>query len=152
MSRLDSSDSKSRAKATLEALEPRQLLANVTAGFTDSVFASGLTRPTAMTFASDGRIFVSLQDGQIRVVKNGQLLSTPALKLNVSKAGERGVLGSAFDPNFNTNHYFYLYYTARSSGGAVIERHREASIEDGQPSQQGLAADGSAVVARKIGQ
>ena len=40
----------------------------------------------------------------------------------------------------------------RSSGGAVIERHREASVEDGQPPQQGLAADGSAVVARKIGQ
>src|SRR5438874_2278810 len=62
MSRLDSSDSKSRAKATLEALEPRQLLANVTAGFTDSVFASGLTRPTAMTFAPDGRIYVSVGD------------------------------------------------------------------------------------------
>jgi glucose/arabinose dehydrogenase len=96
----------------IEALEPRQLLAKVTAGFTDSVYVGGLTRPTAMSFAPDGRLFISLQDGKVVVVKNGQLLPTPALTLTVSKAGERGVLGSAFDPNFAQNHYFYLYYTA----------------------------------------
>jgi glucose/arabinose dehydrogenase len=122
MSRLDSSESKSRAKATLEALEPRQLLANVTAGFTDSTYISGLTRPTAMSFAPDGRIFVSLQDGQIRVVKNGQLLPTPALKLNVSKAGERGVMSTAFDPDFVHNHFLYLYYTATSPAHNRLSR------------------------------
>jgi hypothetical protein len=29
----------------------------------------------------------------------------------VDSSGERGLLGVAFDPNFNFNHYIYLYYT-----------------------------------------
>src|SRR4051812_17940574 len=93
--------------ARIESLESRQLLASVTAGFTDSIYATGLRRPTAMAFAPDGRLFVSEQDGKVRVIKNGQLLPTAALKLTVSKAGERGVLGSAFDPNFKSNGFFY---------------------------------------------
>src|SRR5437763_14022345 len=97
------SESKTHAKPFVEALETRQLLANVTAGFTDSTYVSGLTRPTAMTFAPDGRLFVSEQDGKIRIVKNGMLLPTPALRLAVSKAGERGVQSTAFDPYFVHN-------------------------------------------------
>src|SRR5687768_11932426 len=62
-----------------EPLETRQLLADVPDGFTDTVVASGLFSPTAMAIAPDGsgRIFVTEQTGAVKVIKNGQVLSTP---------------------------------------------------------------------------
>src|SRR5262245_33735300 len=82
--------------------------ATLPTGFTESVFATGLTNPTAMAFAPDGRLFVCQQGGQLRVVKNGSLLATPFVTLTVSSAGERGLLGVAFDPNFSTNQFVYV--------------------------------------------
>lgn len=64
-----------------------------------------------MAFAPDGRLFVCLQAGQVRVIKNGSLLPAPFLDIIVDSSGERGLLGIAFDPNFATNHYVYVYYT-----------------------------------------
>jgi glucose/arabinose dehydrogenase len=64
-----------------------------------------------MVFAPDGRLFVCLQTGQLRVIKNGALLPTPFVSLSVDSSGERGLLGVAFDPNFGSNHFVYLYYT-----------------------------------------
>src|SRR5918995_475416 len=84
----------------------------VPSGFTETLVASGLSRPTAMTFAPDGRIFVCQQDGQLRIIKNGALLPTPFLTVTVSSSGERGLLGVALDPNFAANGFVYIYYTA----------------------------------------
>ena len=86
--------------------------ATVPSGFTDSVVAAGLTNPTAMALAPDGRIFVCQQNGQLRVIKNGALLATPFLTVTVDSQGERGLLGVAFDPNFVSNQLVYIYYTA----------------------------------------
>ena len=86
--------------------------ATVPTGFTDSVVASGLSNPTAMAFAPDGRIFVCQQGGSLRVIKNGALLATPFVTLTVNSSGERGLLGVAFDPNFTSNQLVYVYYTA----------------------------------------
>jgi len=35
---------------------------------------TGLSAPTAMAFAPDGRLFICQQGGQLRVIKNGALL------------------------------------------------------------------------------
>src|SRR5687768_17126365 len=86
--------------------------ATVPTGFTDSVVASGLSNPTAMALAPDGRIFVCQQGGALRVIKNGVLLPTPFLTVTVDSSGERGLLGVAFDPNFLSNQLVYIYYTA----------------------------------------
>ena len=86
--------------------------ATVPAGFTDAVVASGLSNPTAMALAPDGRIFVCQQGGALRVIKNGALLPTPFLTVTVDSSGERGLLGIAFDPNFLSNQLIYVYYTA----------------------------------------
>src|SRR5881392_577634 len=88
------------------------LAATLPPEFTETEFGSSLSSPpTAMEFAPDGRLFVCLQTGQVRVIKNGSLLATPFLNLPVDSSGERGLLGIAFDPNFFTNHYVYVYYT-----------------------------------------
>jgi glucose/arabinose dehydrogenase len=90
----------------------RATAANLPSGFTEVQVGNNLSGPpTAMAFAPDGRLFVCQQNGQLRVMKNGSLLSTPFVSLTVDSSGERGLLGIAFDPNFPTNHYVYLYYT-----------------------------------------
>ncbi len=73
-----------------------------------------LQAATAMCFAPDGRLFVCTKDGTVRIVKNGALLNSPFLTLTVDQNGERGISGITFDPNFNSNHYVYIYYTATS--------------------------------------
>lgn len=90
--------------------------ATLPAGFVETQFGASLSgRPTAMAFAPDGRLFVCLQGGELRVIKNGTLLSTPFISMVVDSAGERGLLGIAFDPKFETNHYVYLYHTVPGS-------------------------------------
>jgi glucose/arabinose dehydrogenase len=88
--------------------------ATLPAGFTETA-VTGFSNPTAMEIAPDGRIFVCQQGGSLRVIKNGVLLPTPFLTLNVDPSGERGLLGIAFDPNFAGNNFLYLYYTVPTS-------------------------------------
>src|SRR5262249_39121739 len=79
-------------------------------GFLENTVNSGpLNGPTAMDFAPDGRLFVLEQTGAVKILKNG--IPQTALTLTVDSNGERGLLGIAFDPNFTSNHFLYLYYT-----------------------------------------
>src|SRR5688572_19167436 len=94
-------------------------------GFTKTRVVSGLSKPTAMAFAADGRIFVAERGtsvdgvGKIRIIKNGTLLGTPFVRINTDVSGpspnERGLLGIAIDPDFASNKYVYVYYTVRTS-------------------------------------
>lgn len=88
--------------------------ATLPAGFTETII-TGLSSPTAMAFAPDGRLFVCQQTGALRVIKNGALLATPFMTLSVNSSGERGLLGVAFDPNFATNNFIYVYYTVATA-------------------------------------
>jgi glucose/arabinose dehydrogenase len=84
-------------------------------GFAETRIATGLASPTAMAFAPDGRLFVTQQGGALRVIKNGALLAQPFLTVSVDSSGERGLLGVAFDPNFASNNFVYVYYTTSAS-------------------------------------
>ncbi|MDB6110147.1 MAG: glucose/sorbosone dehydrogenase, partial [Pedosphaera sp.] len=86
-------------------------------GFGASVLATNLTLPTAMEFAPDGRIFVCEQRGQVQIIKGGTKLPSPFLSLPVTTEddAEAGLLGIAFDPNFASNNYVYVYYTVPGS-------------------------------------
>jgi len=91
-------------------------------GFQQVLVANGISNPTVMEFAPDGRLFVAQQTGALRIIENGVLLATPAITLSVNSSGERGLLGIAFDPNFTTNHFIYLYYTLSSAANNRISR------------------------------
>jgi glucose/arabinose dehydrogenase len=84
-------------------------------GFAETRVATGLSSPTAMAFAPDGRLFVAQQGGELRVIRNGALLTQPFLTVSVNSSGERGLLGVAFDPNFATNSFVYVYYTTSTT-------------------------------------
>ena len=100
------------AVVALALCAPPAAAATLPTGFTETLVTAGLSNPTAMTFAPDGRLFVCQQGGQLRVIKNGTLLATPFVTLTVNSDGERGLLGVAIDPNFAINQYVYVYYTA----------------------------------------
>src|SRR5262245_36062826 len=63
----------------LEHLEDRVTPTTLPTGFSETVIATGLPGPTAMALAPDGRIFVDLEGGDVRVIKDGNLLDTPFL-------------------------------------------------------------------------
>src|SRR5438552_2344986 len=69
--------------------------------------------PLAITAAQDGsgRLFVVEQCGVIKIIKNGAVLPTPFLTLNVACNSEQGSLGLAFHPNYASNGVFYVAYT-----------------------------------------
>ncbi len=95
--------------------------------------ASGLTRPLHITAPrlDPSRLFISEQDGFIRILKNGVLLPTPFLDIEdeVSCCGERGLLGLAFDPDYETNGTFYVNVT-NNAGDTEIRRYTVSGDPD----------------------
>ncbi|HEY0029875.1 MAG TPA: PQQ-dependent sugar dehydrogenase [Bacteroidia bacterium] len=84
------------------------------AGFSQVKVAT-IYYPTSMVKCSDGRIFVTEKSGKVKIIKNGAVLSTPFLQVNVNQLNERGLSSIVLDPNFSSNQYVYIYYTTSSS-------------------------------------
>jgi glucose/arabinose dehydrogenase len=95
---------------------------------------TGLEIPWSLTFAPDGRLFVTERPGRVRIVTSGGS-SELALTLDgVYAQGEAGLLGLALDPQFSQNRFVYLYYSAAVSAGGVnrIVRYREVNSRLGE--------------------
>jgi glucose/arabinose dehydrogenase len=99
--------------------------ATLPSGFQETILASGLASPTAIAVAPDGRVFVCLKAGQLRVIKNGVLLATPFVSLTVDSSGERGLIGVTLDPNFATNQFVYVQYTVPPT--SLVPAHNRVS-------------------------
>jgi len=93
--------------------------------------SDGLEAPVGMAVPFDGtnRLFVIEQTGKVRIIKNGQLLETPFLDVsskldNISSFySEKGLLGIAFHPQYETNRKFYVYYTAPTATKGMDHRN-----------------------------
>jgi glucose/arabinose dehydrogenase len=99
-----------------------------------------LTSPVFMT-APPGdttRLFVAEKGGVIRIIDIGtqpaQLLPTPFLTIQVNAAGEGGLLGLAFHPDYANNGFFYVN-VINLSGDTEIRRYRVL----GSPASSNLA-------------
>lgn len=93
---------------------------------------SGLENPLHLTAPSrDRRLFITEQEGRIRIVKNGALVAQPFLDITskVSSGGERGLLSVAFHPRYAANGLFYVNYTNKD-GDTHVERYRVSSDPD----------------------
>jgi glucose/arabinose dehydrogenase len=123
----------------LDVLEARLTPTTLLPGFAEAPIATGLTHPTAMQSAPDGRLFVLEQGGSVKLVADDGSTWT-ALQLDVDSLGERGLLGIAFDPGYTTNHFVYLYYTNPGPGAApwATGEHNQLSrftVDDSDPSR-----------------
>lgn len=87
-------------------------------GFTKTDnWATGLTAATAMAQLPDGRLLVAQQTGQLRMVKNGQVLADPVRSFTVDSRGERGLIGVAVHPDFDLGGgWVYVHYTSPDNG------------------------------------
>ena len=83
--------------------------------FQNEILATGFNLPTAIKFLPDGRMLVVELAGTIRVLPPPYTTPdpTPFLQLtNIGSAGvQQGIYDIALDPNFSTNHYYYIFYT-----------------------------------------
>ncbi len=89
-----------------------QARAAVLAPFQETAVITGLTSPTAVRFAPDGRIFVAEQSGLLKVFNGlGDNTADVAadLRTNVMNNWDRGFLGLAVDPQFPAPGHDYVY-------------------------------------------
>ena len=84
--------------------------------------------PTFVTAPSGDaeRLFVVVQQGRIRLLRNGTIVPTPFLSVGVSCCGERGLLSMAPAPDYTVTGLFYVYYT-RPDGALTIDEFRRSS-------------------------
>jgi len=87
--------------------------------------ATGLSAPVGMYSAGDHRLFILEQSqGDIEIIDTngvyiGKFLDITGL---ISTGGERGLLGMAFHPDYESNGFFYINYT-NLSGHTVVARY-----------------------------
>ncbi len=123
------------------------------ANFQESTVFSGLSTPTVVRFASDGRVFVAEKGGMIKVFDNlSDTTPTVFADLNVSVYNfwDRGLLGMALDPNFPTRPYVYVLYTYdKDPASALFPRWGTGGVySDPCPTPPGATADGCVVSGR----
>jgi glucose/arabinose dehydrogenase len=94
------------------------------------------TKPLALAHSADGtdRIFVAQQTGQILVFPNDSTAAAAKVFLDIgnrisSSAGEEGLLGLVFHPQYASNGYFYVNYTAPGPLRTVISRFKVSSTD-----------------------
>jgi glucose/arabinose dehydrogenase len=108
------------------------------AGYRLETVLEGLSFPTALAAAPDGRLFIAEQTaGAVRVVQDGRLLPEPWLQVPVRFVEdvflqELGLVGVAVDPRFEENRFVYIYYTEGAAGSAQRTVFARARDEDGR--------------------
>jgi PKD repeat protein len=127
-------------------------VASLPAGFQESVLLTGLTEPTAMEIAPDGRVFVAQKGGLIKVFDS---LSDPVpsiyadLRTNVHSFNDRGLLGMALDPNFVATPNIYVSYAHDAAiGGTAPRWGLPGADSDGCPTPPGPTLDGCVISGR----
>ena len=98
----------------------------------------GFDAPVYVADAPGARrlLFVVEQPGSVRVVRDGRTLRQPFLEIRdqVRYGGEQGLLSIAFDPGYERNRRFYLYYV--TNGGDIrvdLMRRKKGSATRAEP-------------------
>jgi len=126
-------------------------------GFADAVFVAGLVAPMSMTFARDGRLFVSLKAGDLVVVTAaGALLPTPFVSVAPSlgqdsegRMGDGGLFSCAFDPFDPEDAFVYVQWLHAGDNGPGkpwVGDFTRISRFTADPANRNVALAGSEVV------
>jgi len=137
----------------LFCVSPALAGASGTHGVKVETVASGLHIPWEIAFLRNGSALVTERPGAVRMLTpEGKLKRRPVAQVQVSQQGEGGLLGMALDPDFDRNHYVYLYLTGADEMrlerwrlvGARLRRQASlvAGIKSGQVHDSGRIAFG----------
>jgi glucose/arabinose dehydrogenase len=88
------------------------------------LIAKGFAYPTDVTSAPGdaSTLYVAEQGGLIRIVRTGEVVGTFLdIRDKVMFAGERGLLGLAFHPDYFHNHLFYVDYVDLQGNTRIVE-------------------------------
>lgn len=99
--------------AALVAAGAGALATQLPAGFQESIVANGLVQPTALRFASDGRVFIAEKRGVVKTYAalGGAPRVLIDIRIKVHNFWDRGLLGMALHPNYPATPYLYVLYT-----------------------------------------
>lgn len=122
--------------------------ATVPSGFEHETVISGLTEPTAVAFAPDGKTFIGDKSGVIRVwdkVDSGTSKVFADLSKDVFNGWDRGLIGLAVHPKFPQEPYVYALYTHDAPPGETAPKWNDQC-----PSPPGYTEDGCVVTNRIV--
>jgi PQQ-dependent dehydrogenase (s-GDH family) len=110
---------------TVKAQNSTQKRLPIQEGFSVSVLAKNLSQPYIILYGPDDALWITE-----RVAKNitrvdpnngSKLNSMPVPNVHQS-AGQDGLMGMAFDPDFNNTHHIYIAYTYDANPGEELDR------------------------------
>ena len=86
------------------------VLPNAFAEINVEIVLDSLKNPWELEFAPDGTAFFTERDGKLWVIDNESTLQLVA-EFPASNTAEGGLLGLELDPDYQNNHFLYLYQT-----------------------------------------
>jgi len=109
----------------------------VTIGVEPAFAGLSFNSPAAMlqVSADSSRWFVVEQAGRVRVFDNDPMVAASSVFINISDrvtfAGETGLLGMAFHPDYPSDPRVYLFYSHTDASAGLVSRLAEFSTSDG---------------------
>ncbi len=124
--------------------------ASLPSGFVDETLVTGLSNPTVIAYAPDGRVFVAEKRGIVKswatvadFNSDGPRVQTLDIRTDVMNYWDRGLLGLAVDPNWPSSPYIYLMYAYDAIPGGSAPRWGVAGADgDACPTPPGGTSDG----------
>jgi glucose/arabinose dehydrogenase len=96
------------------------------------LFSSGYEDPLDIKNCGDSRLFIVEKAGKIWICDSvGNRSATPFLDITFKVASyytSQGLLGMAFDPDYQNNGFFYVNYTGLN-GGSVLGRYQVSATD-----------------------
>jgi glucose/arabinose dehydrogenase len=91
----------------------------------------GASIPVALAFAPNDptRTMIVQLGGVIRLLKNGALTTFLDLSSVVSTSGDGGLLGFAFHPGYTQNGRFFVFYSSKPDGTAVVQEYKRSDAD-----------------------
>ena len=94
--------------------------------FQNEVLATGFDLPTTFEFLPDGRMLVAELAGKIKVLPPPYTQPDPGLFLQITNIGsagvQQGIYDLVLDPDFASNHFYYVFYTLGSPNHDRVSR------------------------------
>ncbi|MBN9106748.1 MAG: PQQ-dependent sugar dehydrogenase [Propionibacteriaceae bacterium] len=110
---------------------------------TPRTLASHLDVPWDLAVLPDGDLLITLRDAAdvVRLGRDGQV-TTVAHIAGVVPGGEGGLLGLTLSPDFASDGFVYVYYTAADDNRVVRYRYAEATLSQPHPILTGIPKGG----------